>query len=301
MLNDRINGFRRWIQKQNQLAGSGAIRLRYVTSSPYAHMFVANPRASEAFRRPSIAFKTLFPQYFPDVFRTARRRRCQPARRLRTQQSPIAAECLYLILDEGPALRYRAAQRRRPQGDRDGRHRQRRHSGNRRRLGASAPLLSLADATRPAWRTANRDGDKSSQPRPRCRRRPFSMGGAAPRSQSGDLAANTTYAVGTIILPKRRRKRARSRLFISASRLTGRPNRVGLSPRGAMPQTWATRLGTEHGDSGPTSSGRRCSIHSRSIRTIRWGRLHSGPGRSSRRNSQHVEHAADRLHGDRPR
>ncbi len=68
-------------------------------------------------------------------------------------------------------------------------------------MGASAPLLPLADAARPAWRTAHRDGDKSSEETP-LSPATILMGGAAPRNQLATWQPNTTYAVGTTILPQ---------------------------------------------------------------------------------------------------
>src|SRR5271163_2378019 len=46
MLNDRINGFRRWIQKQDTLAAGNAPS--YVTNSPFAGSFASNPIQTKA-------------------------------------------------------------------------------------------------------------------------------------------------------------------------------------------------------------------------------------------------------------
>jgi len=62
MLNDRINGFRRWVQKQDQLAGPNNPP-SYVTNSPYASSFVTNPVQTRA-----LAVKYAFRLYFPQAF-----------------------------------------------------------------------------------------------------------------------------------------------------------------------------------------------------------------------------------------
>src|ERR1700733_10697123 len=61
LLNDRINGFRRWIQKQDQLASGGAPS--YVTNSPFSGSFASNPVQTRA-----LAVKYAFRLYFPQVF-----------------------------------------------------------------------------------------------------------------------------------------------------------------------------------------------------------------------------------------
>ena len=105
------------------------------------------------------------------------------------------------LLDDRPALRFGAAQRRRPQGDRDGRHRQRWAAGNRRRVGPSPPLLSLADASRTPRRTAHGDHNKLRRDTAFAGDHPDGRG--RPAEPVRDFwQPNTTYAVGAIILPQ---------------------------------------------------------------------------------------------------
>ena len=95
MLNDRINGFRRWIQKQNQLAGNSTTNPpSYVTNSPYASMFGANPVQTKALAI-KYAFKTYFPQLFSE-FSTP----VQPG--ATHTQVTESSESLYLFLTTGP-------------------------------------------------------------------------------------------------------------------------------------------------------------------------------------------------------
>ncbi|HET6327402.1 MAG TPA: prepilin-type N-terminal cleavage/methylation domain-containing protein [Planctomycetaceae bacterium] len=93
MLNDRINGFRRWIQKQDQLAGPGNPP-SYVTNSPFASAFAANQVQTRALAV-KYAFRTYFPQAFSE-FSTP----ITPG----TNHTPVteSSECLYQFLSNGP-------------------------------------------------------------------------------------------------------------------------------------------------------------------------------------------------------
>jgi prepilin-type N-terminal cleavage/methylation domain-containing protein len=94
MLNDRINGFRRWIQKQDQIAGSGAPS--YVSPGILAAVGNNIPVAKV------IAVKQLFQQNFPQTYselpQTIQNANPRGASHVAVTDS---AECLYLILTKG--------------------------------------------------------------------------------------------------------------------------------------------------------------------------------------------------------
>jgi prepilin-type N-terminal cleavage/methylation domain-containing protein len=94
MLNDRINGFRRWIQKQDQIAGSGAPS--YVGPGILAAVGNNIPVAKV------IAVKQLFQQNFPQTYselpQTIQNANPRGASHVAVTDS---AECLYLILTKG--------------------------------------------------------------------------------------------------------------------------------------------------------------------------------------------------------
>jgi prepilin-type N-terminal cleavage/methylation domain-containing protein len=93
LLNDRINGFRRWINKQNQLAGAGNPP-SYVLSNPqYAQMWGSNPVAAKALAAKAL-FQTSFPQLFSE-FGTP----VQPG--ATHTQVTESSESLYLFLTSG--------------------------------------------------------------------------------------------------------------------------------------------------------------------------------------------------------
>jgi prepilin-type N-terminal cleavage/methylation domain-containing protein len=92
MLNDRVNGFRRWIQKQDQLAAGNAPS--YVTNSPFASTFASNPVQARA-----LAVKYAFRLYFPQVFSEFQTPINPPASHQRVTES---SECLYQFLTNGP-------------------------------------------------------------------------------------------------------------------------------------------------------------------------------------------------------
>jgi prepilin-type N-terminal cleavage/methylation domain-containing protein len=193
MLNDRINGFRRWINKQNQLAGNSTTNPpSYVTNSPYASMFGANPVQAKAMAI-KYAFKTYFPQLFSE-FSTP----VQPG--ATHTQVTESSESLYLFLTTGPlfdteppsAADLRAIET--ADTDNDG-------------------LLEIVDAWgHPLrfyrWPTRLvRPGGPPTGTATNFEETPLSpatilMGGAAPRNQLATWQPNTTYAVGTIILPQ---------------------------------------------------------------------------------------------------
>ncbi len=94
MLNDRINGFRRWIQKQDQIAGSGAPS--YVSQATLAAVGYNVPKAKV------IAVKQLFQQNFPQTY-SELPQAIQTANPRGASHLPVtdSAECLYLILTQG--------------------------------------------------------------------------------------------------------------------------------------------------------------------------------------------------------
>jgi hypothetical protein len=191
LLNDRINGFRRWINKQNQLAGSGTSNPpSYVTNSPYASMFAGNPVQAKALAV-KYAFKTYFPQLFSE-FSTP----VQPGP-THTQVTE-SSESLYLFLTAGPLFDTEP-----PSGadlkaietaDTDG-----------------DGLLEIVDAwghplrfyrwptrlVRPAPPSGNTSGfEDAYAPSPAT----ILMGAAAPRNQLPTWQA-TTYTLGATVLP----------------------------------------------------------------------------------------------------
>ncbi len=94
MLNDRINGFRRWIQRQDQIAGSGAPS--YVSQATLAAVGYNVPKAKV------IAVKQLFQQNFPQTY-SELPQAIQTANPRGASHLPVtdSAECLYLILTQG--------------------------------------------------------------------------------------------------------------------------------------------------------------------------------------------------------
>ncbi len=101
MLNDRINGFRRFIQKQDQQAGSGTPA--YVLQAQSASgTTILTPGTSLAAAK-VIAIKTLFRMYFAQTYSELDPTTQNANPRGATHQ-PItdSAECLYLIIAKGP-------------------------------------------------------------------------------------------------------------------------------------------------------------------------------------------------------
>jgi prepilin-type N-terminal cleavage/methylation domain-containing protein len=91
-LNDRINGFRRWINKQNLIAGSGPPS--YLVNSPYASMWSQNGAAAKILAV-KYWFARSFPQQFSEVITMPPN--YNPASNKPTTQS---AACLYMILTQ---------------------------------------------------------------------------------------------------------------------------------------------------------------------------------------------------------
>ncbi len=200
MLNDRINGFRRWINKQNQLAGNSTTNPpSYVTNSPYASMFGANPVQTKALAI-KYAFKTYFPQLFSE-FSTP----VQPG--ATHTQVTESSESLYLFLTTGPlfdteppsAADLRAIET--ADTDNDG-------------------LLEIVDAwghplrfyrwptrlVRPNGYPGTSAGPPPVPPTGFEDQFPLSpatilMGGAAPRNQLQSWQKNTVYPLGATVLP----------------------------------------------------------------------------------------------------
>jgi type II secretory pathway pseudopilin PulG len=94
LLNDRINGFRRWISKQDTLAGGNAPS--YVTNSPYAGMYQANALQAKALAV-KYAFRLYFPQRFSE-FQTP----ITPPRQSQHNLVTESSASLYQFLTTGP-------------------------------------------------------------------------------------------------------------------------------------------------------------------------------------------------------
>jgi prepilin-type N-terminal cleavage/methylation domain-containing protein len=91
LLNDRINGFNRWINTQNTLAGNNAPS--YVVSSPFAGVYTQNPLLYKLLAT-KYAFRTAFPQNFQEATNL-------PAYNTSAhQQVTESAALLYLILTQ---------------------------------------------------------------------------------------------------------------------------------------------------------------------------------------------------------
>jgi type II secretory pathway pseudopilin PulG len=101
MLNDRINGFRRWIQKQDQQAGLGTPAYVLQAQSVTGTTILA-PGTSLAAAK-VIAIKVLFKMYFAQAY-SELDPSIQSAnpRGSSHKDSAESAECLYLILTKGP-------------------------------------------------------------------------------------------------------------------------------------------------------------------------------------------------------
>ncbi len=95
MLNDRINGFRRWIQKQDQQAGSGVPS--YVDLGVLAQVGNNIPVAK------TICIKQLFSRTFAQTY-SELQSSIQTANPRGGSHQPVtdSAECLYLFLTQGP-------------------------------------------------------------------------------------------------------------------------------------------------------------------------------------------------------
>jgi prepilin-type N-terminal cleavage/methylation domain-containing protein len=90
LLNDRINGFDRWIQTQNTLAGNNPPS--YVVNSPFAGVYTQNPVLYKILAT-KYAFRAAFPQNFTEITPP-------PYNTSVHQQVTESAACLYIILTQ---------------------------------------------------------------------------------------------------------------------------------------------------------------------------------------------------------
>jgi prepilin-type N-terminal cleavage/methylation domain-containing protein len=193
MLNDRINGFRRWVQKQNTLAGANSPP-SYVTNSPYASMYGANPVQAKALAI-KYTFKSSFPQLFAE-FSTP----VQPGPS--HTQVTESSESLYLFLTAGAlfdteppsAADLKAIETADTDGD---------------------GLLEIVDAwghplrfyrwptrlVRPGGYPSTATGPTGFEDAYALSPASILMGGAVPRAQLPAWQANFTYALGATIRP----------------------------------------------------------------------------------------------------
>jgi type II secretory pathway pseudopilin PulG len=95
MLNDRINGFRRWIQKQDQLAGSGV--------PSYVDLGTLSLTGGNLAYAKILCVKKLFLQNFAQTY-SELPQSIQTANPRGSTHVPVtdSAECLYLFLTQGP-------------------------------------------------------------------------------------------------------------------------------------------------------------------------------------------------------
>jgi prepilin-type N-terminal cleavage/methylation domain-containing protein len=101
MLNDRINGFRRFIQKQDQQAGSGTPAY-VLQAQSLSGQTLMTPGTSLAAAK-VIAIKTLFRMYFAQTYSELDQTTQNTNPRGASHQSVTdSAECLYLIITKGP-------------------------------------------------------------------------------------------------------------------------------------------------------------------------------------------------------
>ena len=101
MLNDRINGFRRWIQKQDLLAGPGNPPA-YVSYSPYvAYWSQSNPSNQPLLK--ILATKWVFQASFPQAFADMKPPFNTPVNPSSSHKAVTeSSECLYQFLTQGP-------------------------------------------------------------------------------------------------------------------------------------------------------------------------------------------------------
>jgi type II secretory pathway pseudopilin PulG len=98
LLNDRINGFRRWVQKQDQLAGPNNPP-SYVTNSPFLSMYQSGQQVQAKALAVKYAFQSAFPQLFSDMKSPFSTPITAPAGHKQVTES---SECLYQFLTSGP-------------------------------------------------------------------------------------------------------------------------------------------------------------------------------------------------------
>jgi prepilin-type N-terminal cleavage/methylation domain-containing protein len=100
MLNDRINGFRRWIQKQDRQAGNGTpayvLQAQGIVGSSLS---TGNSLAVQKILAQKILFRLYFPQPYSELDPVT-----QNSNPRGSSHTPItdSAECLYLIITKGP-------------------------------------------------------------------------------------------------------------------------------------------------------------------------------------------------------
>ena len=110
MLNDRINGFRRFIQKQDQQAGSGTPAYVLQAQSASGSTILTpgtNLAAAKGHRDQKRLFKMYFAQTYSELDPTTQNANPRGGSHLPITDS---AECLYLIIAKGPAVRHRTAE-----------------------------------------------------------------------------------------------------------------------------------------------------------------------------------------------
>jgi prepilin-type N-terminal cleavage/methylation domain-containing protein len=101
MLNDRINGFRRWIQKQDQQAGLGTPGY-VLQAQATSGSTILSPGTSLAAAK-VIAIKTLFRSYFPQTYAELNNTYFpQTGAPPSSTSNAQSAACLYLIITKGP-------------------------------------------------------------------------------------------------------------------------------------------------------------------------------------------------------
>jgi prepilin-type N-terminal cleavage/methylation domain-containing protein len=100
MLNDRINGFRRWIQKQDRQAGNGTpAYVLQAQSIVGSSLSTGNSLAVQKILAQKILFRMYFPQTYSELDPVT-----QNSNPRGSSHTPItdSAECLYLIITKGP-------------------------------------------------------------------------------------------------------------------------------------------------------------------------------------------------------
>jgi prepilin-type N-terminal cleavage/methylation domain-containing protein len=237
MLNDRINGFRRWVQKQNALAGANSPP-SYVTSSPYASMYLGNPVQAKALAI-KYTFKSSFPQLFSE-FSTP----VQPG--TTHIQVTESSESLYLFLTSGAlfdtepptAADLKAIETADTDGD---------------------GLLEIVDAwghplrfyrwptrlVRPGGYPTTTTGPTGFEDTYSLSPASILMGGAVPRAQLPAWLGNTTYAVGATIRPNAPTTPPQTSPFSLIYRCVGIN---GSAQSGGTEPTWPSVVGATVGD-----------------------------------------------------
>ena len=198
LLNDRINGFIRWIQYAKHAGRQQPAELRDELAGYANDCSTRKTRCSIKILAAKYSFRKSFRRISEAKNLPSRLQHFAPQAGDGKRRVPVSH------LDAGGRVRHRAAGGRRLQRRGGGRHRRRRADGNRRCLGTAAAVLPLADAVVPSGR-AQRLGHHAGleQPRPGSRADAGEPVGPldAPRAAPSNGSTTRSIARGQIIQP----------------------------------------------------------------------------------------------------